>query len=68
MGFFDTLAKAASSAVKAAGELNAESREYYERYRNCSKEELENKFRSSWASTAEKMAIAKIMKENGWRS
>lgn len=65
MGFWDSLGKAAKSGMNAMQEFNAEANNYYERYRNYDREELIRKFKSS-SNSAEKGAIAKIMKENGW--
>lgn len=66
MGFWNLAKDVAKGAAKSVMDTNAEALKYAERYSHLSKEELVYKFRNS-SSTAEKMGIARVMKEKGYR-
>ncbi|MDO5538073.1 MAG: hypothetical protein Q4F72_11165 [Desulfovibrionaceae bacterium] len=66
MGFFDAVGKGISAAGKSMDNLNREMAKYLERYQNLSREQLMEKYNSMFATTGEKMAIKKIMRDRGW--
>ncbi len=72
MVFWDIAGKVAKTGVKLAQkgfetlqENMEKSNEYSAKYQYLSEEELREKYKRA-RSTAERMGIAKVLKDNGW--